>query len=136
MFWTVRAPRDAVEVDFDGARARLRMEELEVFDDHDVANSVTMGLGLPGGLGFPYPHIGPVLPKRAIVSFDVEWSGLLDTAEIVNPSQGFKGSFLKTGSTIKWSVHQPGFRFESEAPNPSRALFAVIGREQNGVFFT
>jgi hypothetical protein len=136
VFWTIPVPREAVEVDFDDAWARLRLEGLKVFDDHDVANSLTMGLGLPGDLGFPYPHIDPVVPGHAIVSFDVRWSGLLDSAEIVNTSQGFRGSFLHTGSTIKWSVHQPGFRFESEAPNPSRSLAAVIGREQNGVFFT
>jgi hypothetical protein len=35
---------------------------LELFDDHDLANSLTSGLGLPGGLGFPYPAIPGVLP--------------------------------------------------------------------------
>lgn len=127
--------RAAVDVDFDEARACLRVNRLEVFDDHDVANSLTSGLGLPGDLGFPYPAIPPVFPVRAIVSFELEWSGLLDSAEIVNAAQGFRGSFLQTGATIKWSAEEEGFRFESEHPDPSRNLFAVIGRERNGVFF-
>jgi hypothetical protein len=97
-----------------------------------LANSLTSGLGLPAEHGFPF--IAPMFPRRAIVSFEVEWSGLLDTAEIDNTSQGFKGSFLQTGATINWSASQHGFRFESEVPNPSRNLFAVIGRERNGVF--
>jgi hypothetical protein len=109
---------------------------LEVFDDHDLANSLTYGLGLPGDLGFSYPHIPPVSPVRASVSFDIEWSGLVGAAEIQNASQHFKGSFLETGATIRWSSEGQGFRFHSEAPNPARTLFAVIGREQNGVFFT
>jgi hypothetical protein len=44
--------------------------------------------------------------------------------------------FLSTGATIKWSAEQRGFRFESEMPDPGRNLISVIGREQNGVFFS
>lgn len=131
----IRVADAAVKVDFDEARARLRVSNLSVFDDRDIANSVTQGLGLPGDLGFPYPAIAPVAPVRATVSFDVEWSGVVDTAEIHNSTQGFKGLFLSTGATIKWSAEQPGFRFESETPDPSRNLISVLGREQNGVFF-
>lgn len=127
---------EAVNVDFDGARARLRVEGLELFDDHDLANSLTYGLGLPGDLGYPYPHIDPVQPVRAKVSFDVEWSGLLDSAEIRKETQGFEGTFLQTGATIRWSSEQAGFRFQSEEPDPARNLLAVIGRERNGIFFT
>jgi len=126
----------AVDVDFDRAQASLRVDGLEVFDDHDIANSLTYGLGLPGDLGFPYPQIPPVPPGRAAVSFDIEWNGEIDMAQIHNTSQQFKGTFIKTGATIKWSAEKPGFRFESEAPNPSRNLISVIGNEQNGVFFS
>lgn len=126
---------DAVEVDFDNAQARLRVKGLEVFDDHDLANSLTLGLGLPGGLGFPYPNIPPVFPTRAIISFDVEWNGLLEMALINNASQRFKGTFLRTVATIEWSAQQPGFAFQSEAPDPTRNLLSVLGQEKNGVFF-
>jgi hypothetical protein len=136
LFWMVPVSREAVEVDFDEGRARLRVKNLRVYDDHDIANSLTQGLGLPGDLGFPYPHIPPVPPARATVSFDVEWTGILATAQIHNATESFKGSFLSTGATIKWSAEQPGFQFESETPNPSRNLISVLGHEQNGVFFT
>jgi hypothetical protein len=127
---------DAVEVDFNSARARLRVRKLKVFDDHDLANSLTLGLGLPGDLGFPYPPIASVAPVRATVSFDVEWNGIVATAQIHNGAQTFEGSFLSTGATIKWSADQPGFHFESETPDPTRNLVSVLGNEQNGVFFT
>jgi hypothetical protein len=127
---------DDVQVDFDNARARLRVRELEVFDDHDLANSLTQGLGLPGDLGFPYPQITPVFSVRATVSFDVEWNGGVATAEIQNSSQSFGGTFLQTGATVRWSARQRGFQFQSEAPDPARNLISVLGREQNGVFFT
>jgi len=136
VFWMVEVDDDAVEVDFDEGRARLRVRGLDVYDDHDIANSVTLGLGLPGDLGFPYPAIAPVAPVRATVSFDVEWSGIVATAMIENTMQQFKGTFLSTGATIKWSAKQEGFEFQSEAPDPSRNLISVLGREKNGVFFT
>ena len=133
----VPASSDAVHVDFDNNRARLRMNHLGVFADHDLANSLTFGLGLPGDLGFPYPQISPIAPVRATVSFDVEWNGALEAAEIHNSAEHFQGSFLKTGATIRWSSEQPGFRFRSEMPpDPSRNLVSVLGRERNGVFFS
>jgi len=136
VFWMVPLDHDAVKVDFDDGRARLRVSNLRVFDDHDLANSLTLGLGLPGDLGFPYPAIPPVAPVRATISFDVEWNGIVATAQINNSAQNFKGTFLSTGATIRWSAEQPGFQFESETPNPARNLISVLGREQNGVFFS
>jgi len=129
---------DAVEVDFDDARARLSVRDLSVFDDHDLANSLTQGLGLPDPPILPgFPPINPVSPVRAKVSFDVEWNGALAMAQIQNSSQNFKGSFLSTGATIRWSAEQAGFRFESDAPpDPNANLISVLGREQNGVFFS
>src|SRR6516162_8379771 len=132
----IRVPDDAVDVDFRRGRATLRLADLEVFDDHDVANSLTYGLGLPGDLGFPYPAIPPVFPVRATVSFDVEWTGTVSSTQIENTSQQFKGLFLQTGTTIDWSAEEIGFQFQSEAPNPSFNLISVLGKEQNGAFFT
>ena len=132
----VPLPHNTVKVDFDDGRARLRVSGLRVFDDHDLANSLTLGLGLPGDLGFPYPAIPPVAPVRATISFDVEWSGIVGTAQINNSLQRFEGTFLSTGATIRWSAEQPGFRFDSEPPNPARNLISVLGREENGVFFS
>lgn len=136
VFWMVQLDDGAVEVDFEAGQARLRVKSLDVYDDHDLANSVTQGLGLPGGLGFPYPAIAPVAPVRATVSFDVEWTGTIETAQIDNTTQHFGGSFLSTGATINWSAEEEGFQFQSEAPNPSRNLVSVLGQEKNGVFFT
>jgi hypothetical protein len=122
---------DSVEVDFDSARASLRVRNLDAFDDHDPANSLTQGLGLPT------PPIPGAFPVRAKVSFDVEWDGALAAAQIENNSQHFKGTFFSTGATITWSAEQPGFRFESDSPaDPKANLISVLGREQDGVFFS
>jgi hypothetical protein len=122
---------DAVNVDFEDARARLKARDLEVFDDHDLANSLTQGLGIPS------PTVPGIFPVHARVSFDVKWDGVIAMEEIENPSQQFKGSFLSTGATINWSAEQSGFRFQAETPpDPKANLVSVLGREKNGVFFT
>jgi len=54
---------------------------------------------------------------------------------VVNVMQNFRGQFVKTGATIDWSAESANFAFRSETPDPSRNLYAVIGHEQNGVFF-
>jgi hypothetical protein len=131
VFWMIPVRHDAVEVDFDDSRARLLVRDLDVFDDHDLANSLTQGLGIPT------PPIPGVFPVRAKVSFDVEWDGALATADIENDTQHFKGHFLSTGATITWSAEQSGFRFESDTPaDPKANLISVLGRERNGFFFS
>jgi hypothetical protein len=131
VFWMIPVRHGAVEVDFDGAQARLRVRDLDVFDDHDLANSLTQGLGIPT------PPIPGVFPVRAKVSFNVEWDGALAMAQIENSKQNFKGTFLSTGATISWSAEQPGFSFQSDMPpDPKANLVSVLGRERNGAFFT
>lgn len=135
VFWMIPVRHDAVEVDFDGQRARLRVLGMDVFDDHDLANSLSQGLGLPV-IG-SNPAIPGVFPARAKVSFDVEWDGALAMAEIENHAQQFKGTFLSTGATIGWTSEQSGFQFQSDAPpDPKANIVSVLGREQNGVFFS
>ena len=131
VFWMIPVRHDAVEVDFDGSRARMLVRDLDVFDDHDLANSLTQGLGIPT------PPIPGVFPVRAKVSFDVEWDGTLTMADIENTTQRFKGRFLSTGATISWSAEQAGFRFQSDVPaDPKANLVSVLGRERNGMFFS
>ena len=108
----------------------MHAEGLAVPDAHDLANSLTNGQGLSN------PLIPPVAPVPAAVSFDVQWVGEISRATIVNEAQNFRGEFIKTGSTIKWSSVQNGFVFESEEPNPARNVGATIGRERNGIFFS
>ena len=131
VFWMIPVRHGAVSVDFDDAHARLVVHDLDVFDDHDLANSLTQGLGLPS------PPIPPIFPVRAKVSFDIEWSGVEAMAQIENAKQTFKGTFFSTGATISWSAEQKGFKFESDMPpDPKANLISVLGREQNGVFFS
>jgi hypothetical protein len=136
LFWTVPIHPNGVKVNLKSGRASLRAEGLAVPDAHDLANNLTGGQGLAS----QNPPISPVAPVPAIVSFDIEWfpvpaSHKVSLTTVVNDTQNFRGDFIKTGSTIKWKSHQNGFFFDSEEPDPSRLVGAVIGRESNGVFF-
>jgi len=131
LFWTMPLHPDSIRVEFNSARAFMHAESLSVPDAHDLANSLTHGQGIVT----PTFTIPPIAPVPATVSFDVEWSGEISRETVVNEAQNFRGEFIKTGSTMKWSSIQDGFSFESEDPDPARNLGATIGRERNGVFF-
>jgi len=131
LFWTMPLHPDSVRVEFNSARAFMHAESLSVPDAHDLANSLTHGQGIVT----PTFTIPPIAPVPATVAFDVEWSGEISRATVVNEAQNFRGEFIKTGSTMKWSSIQDGFSFESEDPNPARNLGGTTGRERNGVFF-
>jgi hypothetical protein len=72
---------------------------------------------------------------RATVSFDVEWSSVLDMAPIHNSTQASKVRLSARELLLSGPSEQPGFRFESEMPDPGRNLISVLGREQIGAFF-
>jgi hypothetical protein len=124
LFWTIPIPRNSVDVHVGAGQAAFRLTT-QTFDDHDLQSSLT-GV-FPAGF-----------PQIAEITFDIEWSGVLDRAHIRNEAQNFEGEFVKTGSTIQWSARNPvsGFTFASEPPDPSRVLYAVVGHERNGKFFT
>ena len=123
LFWTIQIPHNSVKVDLDGGHASFDLT-LETYDDHDLLSSLSKNY--PAGF-----------PQIASVTFDVEWSGILDRQFVRNEAMNFEGDFLRTGSTIEWSAFNPssGFQFTSEPANPARLVGAVIGRERNGVFF-
>jgi hypothetical protein len=115
-------PRNSVDVHFGSGRAAFRLTT-EIFDDHDLLSSLTENF--PAGF-----------PQIAEVTFNVEWSGILDRQHVRNEAQNFEGDFIQTGSTIEWSAVNPsGLQFTSEPANPAGVVGAVIGRERNGVFF-
>jgi hypothetical protein len=118
-----------VQVDPGGGTASLRMSDVPVMDFHDLANSLT------GGHGLANPPAPPIIPVPATVSFDIEWSGVIERAIVTNEDEDFTGQYVRTGATIQWSSNQAGFAFVSEPPNPARNLYSVIGHERNGVFF-
>jgi hypothetical protein len=86
LFWVIPTSRDSIEIDFDGGMASLRLRDVPVTDAHDLYNNLT------NGHGFPPLGVAPVAPVPATVSFDIEWSGITDSAKVVNMMQNFRTS--------------------------------------------
>ena len=123
VFWIIRAPSEG---DFDiedpeRGRARLAIKNLAIEDYHDIANALIDG---------------PTVPAQ--VSFDCSWKDPIATTEIRNPApdQRFAGRFTHTHATLEWSAEEKGFSFHSDPAPTSTALWAEVGRERNGRFFS
>ena len=129
LFWLISAPKEVIDVNPGAGTASLRMTDVPVIDAHDIGNALT------GGHGLANPPVPPIAPVPASVSFDIEWGGVIERAIVMNEDEDFTGQYVRTGATIQWSSNEAGFQFISEAPNPARNLYSVVGHERNGVFF-
>jgi len=78
---------------------------------------------------------GPA-PVPATVSFEVRWSGVVERVNIVNPDNGFAGEFVRGHAQMEWSATVGDFSFVSGPASTSSSVFAEIGHERNGSFFT
>ena len=95
------------------------------------------------------------MESRAIpttVSFTVQWSGLRDREIVRLPllsdgSRGFIADLAQSttgGVTVAWSADEPtavvngvtGAHYGADAGAAVTVLYAALGRERNGVFFS
>ena len=119
MFWTIRVPDDRVEVDVDGARASINLRDVDVGDYHDVLSALSGGPSVPSN-----------------VSFHIHWSGVKQRVHLHDNQKKFDAQLIVDTATMGWSAHTKDFKFESDPENTSTTIFAAIGRERNGVFFS
>ena len=119
MFWTIRVPDDSVEVDLDDARASIDLRDVEIRDFFNFPNFLNGGPSVP-----------------ADVSFHVRWSGVNQRTHLHDNQKKFDAQLIVDTATMAWSAHRKDFTFESDPAHTSFSLFAAIGRERNGVFFS
>jgi hypothetical protein len=121
LFWIKGIPDHSVDVNPGAGRARLRVTDLETEDYGDLCNALSDGVSV-----------------EAEVSFDVRWSNPMEKARIRNAAtdQRFTGLFSKTNATVEWSAEEEGFEFESDPARTSRVVWAEVGEERNGRFFS
>ncbi len=79
-------------------------------------------------------HNGP-RPVRATASFIIKWFDAKRRFRMRDAADDFGGRFVETDASIFWSAREEGFTFVSEPPEKSKAAFAILGRERNGVLF-
>ena len=77
-----------------------------------------------------------------IDSLRIHWSGITNTIDFSDPVDRFAGYFLENSATIEVTATTPpsdslhGFQFISDPASTTISLFAQIGHEQNGAFFS
>ena len=97
----------------------MRAVAMAMEDYHDFLNAVSDGPS-----------------HRATASFDIRWFGTTQTIQQRDPDQRFTGSYQLDSASIAWSAKEHGFSFESDPADTSFTIFATIGHERNGVFFS
>jgi hypothetical protein len=76
---------------------------------------------------------GPSQPAK--VSWDMHWSGPTGHSTVRDEQNRFRLDAIETKCVIDWSADGPeGFSFKAD-PSSSSAVYALVGRERNGVFF-
>ncbi|HET7034243.1 MAG TPA: hypothetical protein VFI42_01030 [Thermomicrobiaceae bacterium] len=115
----------AVSIDVDGGKAHFGERNFAISDFFDILNAVGHS---------PIPRT----PVPATVSFQVYWHAFGFKRQLRDADVGFSGTFRRSRAWIAWSADEPEnhFRFKSDGLFTSKTVgSAVIGQEQNGVFF-
>jgi hypothetical protein len=115
----VLVPTDAVQFTLGLGTASLHIADQQMGDFTKVPNSLMRGPSVP-----------------ATISYDVRWSGPGKPVSVNDVKNGFAGEFLENAATVSASATRQGFQFVSDPAATSKSVFAVLGRERNGVFFT
>ncbi len=132
--WVVPIPIGSAHVHLSQGTASLRVRNLCVLDAFTVANSLA-------GVNRPVNPVAGIFD-----SLHIEWSGIT-TVEMADQSGNqMRGTFVEGEARIAVTARTPktdvttlsnghGFRFHSDPSSTSVSHFALIGEEQNGVYF-
>jgi hypothetical protein len=118
LFWTVRIPDDAVQVDLAAGTAEMHVRDFELVDAYNVPNAIAGGPSEP-----------------ATVTFDVYWSDPTAVLQLSDAAAQVAGTFLDVTAALEFSARTADFAYVSDAADTSRSDFARIGYEANGAFF-
>ncbi len=121
LFWTIPVPDDSVKIHVGRGEASFELDNVPLLDFGNFCNDLVHGPSVP-----------------ATASFKVQWSRVIRRANVRNATEGFAGHFAITNATLEYSASVPGnnFAFVSDPASASANVFAQIGRERNGVFFS
>jgi hypothetical protein len=134
VFWAIEIPEGSAHVDLDEGTASLHVENACVYDAFTVANSIQ-------GVNRSVNQV-----KGIINSLHIDWLGVHGTTTVNQPANKMRGIFTEntakiavTATTLRTAVtalsNGHGFRFVSDPASSSVSNFALIGQEQNGVFY-
>lgn len=117
LYWTAPIPASGLYVSPDGSFASVEVNNYPVIDQPT----------------FPKP--GPTYQAR--VSLRATWHAIGSMLAFTNPMGKYQMQFRNANAQIEFTVTVPslGFTFTSSPIGISESLFAMMGHEQNGMFF-
>ncbi len=126
VFWTLPIPDDSVDIDLKAGEAVLCVEDLPMPDFFNYDNALLNQLLDPPMPGVP--------PADGVVSFRCQWSGGTNV-KVRDTTDRFRGTFLADTASCEWVGEREGLAFVSDSADTSVSVSALIGTEQNGIFF-
>ena len=122
-------PPDSVSDDFEESGAALTLSDALMPDLGNLLCALWGG-GAVDGLGMPLP---PVFSST--VSLKGRWFNLGQEQRVRDPVNQFLYDNAQCNASIEWTSSRRGASFATDS-NPQTVLFAAVGRERNGVFFS
>jgi len=119
LFWTTCIDSQAVSVNPVNGRASAHGAGLRVKDYHDLGNALLEGPSVP-----------------AVASFDIEWEASSDQHRFRHVTGGWIAKLVFNSARIAWKAKTATATFVSGPASTSTSLFAEVGHERNGVFFS
>src|ERR1700730_3257676 len=138
LFWTVPLHHNSVQLaeeddsrdDSHGSEgrciARMHVAGLELFDSTTNLNSIKHDVD---GGDFDPPRV-----RGTVLALDICWRTRVRTRDEQNT---FEGAFDECVVDFSWSAETPdhNFTYVSDPGDTAQTLFALVGKERNGVFF-
>lgn len=119
LFWTVPIPDTALSLSPDGLTATVTLRDFAVLDQPK----------------FP-ANTDPTYAAR--VDLDLTWRGFGPLLGTTNATHRYRVQFHQAimQAAIRVTVPEIGFTFTSDPPETTQTIFAMIGEDQNGMFFS
>ena len=122
-------PQASVSVDVNGAEASFCLSDAQMPDLGNLLGGLWGG-GVLDGEGRPLP---PVFSST--ISLQAHWFQPGQKQRLRDPVNQFVYENAQSNASIKWASVRRGASFVTDS-NPQTVLFAALGAEKNGVFFS
>lgn len=119
LFWTSSIPQRSVTVNPGSGSARMQVANLATQDYHDLINALTLG---------------PFLP--AVSSFDIAWMASGDRHRFHYEPETWDANVVFNTAQASWQAETEHASYVSDPASTSVSLFAEVGHERNGAFFS
>ena len=122
-------PPASVTVDFNKGEGALCLSDAQMPDLGNLLGGLWGG-GVADGEGIPLP---PVFSST--ISVNARWFQPGEVQRLRDPANRFVYENAQSNASIRWTSLRRGASFATDS-NPQTVLFAAIGAERNGVFFS